>query len=130
MVTAKSKRPNISDVDRYLAALPDDVRAALEKLRKTIKAVAPIATEKISYGMPMFFHQGMLVGYAAFKNHCSLFPGGGIIAQFAQELEGYKTSKGTIQFTLDKPLPVTLVKKIVKARMAENEIKQAKSKKL
>jgi uncharacterized protein YdhG (YjbR/CyaY superfamily) len=117
----------MNDVDRYLAALPPEQRAALEKLRRTIRSVAPTATEKISYGMPMFFDHGMLVGYAAYKIHCSFFPGA-IIEQFADDLTKYKTSKGTIQFTVDKPLPVTLVKKIVKARLAQNEAKQAKRK--
>jgi uncharacterized protein YdhG (YjbR/CyaY superfamily) len=116
----------MNDVDRYLAALPPDQLAVLEKLRKQIKSAAPTATEKISYRMPMFFHQGMLVGYAAFKEHCSLFPGGSIIEQFEEELARYKTSKGTIQFTVDKPLPATLIKKIVKARLAENEARKAK----
>ena len=115
----------MNDVDRYLAALPPDQRAALAKLRQIIKSVAPTATEKISYRMPMFMYQGMLVGFAAFKDHCSLFPGGGIIEQFKQELARYKTSKGTIQFTPDQPLPATLVKKLVKARLAENEEKRA-----
>ncbi len=115
----------VNDIDKYLASLPPDQWSLLRKLRETIKAVAPDATEQISYGMPMFFHHGMLVGYAAYKHHCSFFPGG-IVDDFGDELEGYKISKGTIQFTVEKPLRVALVKKIVKFRLAQNEEKQAK----
>lgn len=113
-----------SSVDAYLASLPDDKRAALERLRKTIRSAAPMATEKISYGMPAFHHRGNLVYYAAFKDHCSLFPASKkVLADHAEELAGYETTKGTIHFTVDDPLPVALVKKIVKERVAENEAK-------
>lgn len=112
-------------VDDYLAALPEEARATLEKLRKTIKAVAPRATEVISYQMPMFKHHGMLVGFAAFKDHCSFFPGAKPIATYKDELKAYKTSKGTIRFPVGKPLPAALVKKLVKARVAENEKRAA-----
>jgi uncharacterized protein YdhG (YjbR/CyaY superfamily) len=108
-------------VDDYLAALPEEARATLEKIRKTVKAVAPKATEVISYQMPMFKHHGMLVGFAAFKDHCSFFPGANPIATHKHELKGYKTSKGTIRFPIGKPLPAALVKKLVKTRIAENE---------
>jgi len=108
-------------VDDYLATLPEDSRATLEKIRKTIKAVAPKATEVISYQMPMYKQHGMLVGFAAFKDHCSLFPGAKPIATHKDELKAYKTSKGTIRFPIGKPLPAALVKKLVKTRIAENE---------
>src|SRR5687768_117384 len=108
-------------VDDYLAALPEEARATLEKLRKTIKAVAPKATEVISYQMPMYKQHGMLVGFAAFKDHCSFFPGAKPIAIYKDELKAYKTSKGTIRFPIGKPLPAALVKKLVKTRIAENE---------
>lgn len=108
-------------VDDYLAALPEDSRVTLEKIRKTIKAAAPMATEVISYQMPMYKHHGMLVGFAAFKDHCSLFPGAKPLATFKDELKAYKTSKGTIRFPIGQPLPAALVKKLVKARVAENE---------
>lgn len=108
-------------VDEYLAALPEDARATLEKIRKAVKAAAPKAAEVISYQMPMYKQNGMLVGFAAFKNHCSLFPGTKPIATFKDELKAYKTSKGTIQFPIGKPLPAALVKKLVKTRLAENE---------
>ncbi len=108
-------------VDDYLAALPEEARATLEKIRKTIKAVAPKAAEVISYQIPMYKHHGMLVGFAAFKDHCSFFPGAKPMATYKDELKGYKTSKGTIRFPIGKPLPAALVKKLVKTRIAENE---------
>jgi uncharacterized protein YdhG (YjbR/CyaY superfamily) len=112
-------------VDEYLAIVPEPARSTLIKVRAMIRAVAPPgATESISYGMPMFKYKGMLVGFAAFSKHCSLFPGAGPIAALEDELKGFPTSKGTIQFPLDKPLPGALVKKLVKARIAENEGKK------
>ena len=115
------------DVDTYLALQPENVRIALEKMRQVIKATAPDAAEVISYGMPAYRYHGMLVYFAGFKNHYSLFPGNAsMIAEMADELKGYKTSKGTIQFAPDKPMPVSLIKKIVKARMKENLSKQKK----
>jgi uncharacterized protein YdhG (YjbR/CyaY superfamily) len=115
------------DIDAYLALQPENVQIALEKMRTIIRATAPAAEEVISYGMPAYKYHGMLVYFAGFKNHYSLFPGNAsLIATMAEELKGYKTSKGTIQFTLDKPVPVALIKKIVKARMLENLSKQKK----
>ena len=114
------------DVDDYLARVPEEVRATLEKLRKTIKAAAPRATEVISYQMPMYKQNGMLVGFAAFKDHCSLFPGAAVMNAHKEELKRYDTSKGTIRFPAGKPLPAMLVKKLVKARIAENEARAAK----
>jgi uncharacterized protein YdhG (YjbR/CyaY superfamily) len=108
-----------TDIDAYLAALTPEKRAALQKLRQTIKAAAPEAEECISYRMPAFRLNGLLVAYAGFANHCSLFPCGSTKA-FAKELARYETSKGTIRFDPKKPLPVSLVRKIVKARVAEN----------
>jgi uncharacterized protein YdhG (YjbR/CyaY superfamily) len=108
-------------VDEYLAGVPKDARVILEKLRQTIRAAAPQAVEVISYQMPMFKHHGMLVGFAAFKDHCSFFPGSGVMEAYEEELKNYKTSKGTIRFTIEKPLPATLVKKLVKARIKHNE---------
>ena len=110
-------------VDEYLAGLPEPAQSTLRHIRAVIRSVVPKeTTEVISYAIPMFKYRGMLVGYAAFKNHCSLFPtGSGVLDQFAKELQGYRTSKGTIQFPSDKLLPDTLIKKIVKARVAENK---------
>ena len=108
-------------VDEYLAAVPEPARSTLEKVRAVIRSVVPPeAVEVISYRIPMFKYKGMLVGFAAFSNHCSLFPGA-LPEAFRDELKGYPTSKGTIQFPVDKPLPATLVKKLVKARIAQNE---------
>ena len=109
-------------VDEYLANTPEPAQSTLKHIRAVIKSVVPKeTTEVISYGIPMFKFNGMLVGYAAFKKHCSLFPtGSGVLDRFAKELKGYRTSKGTIQFPPDKPLPDALIKKIVKARIAEN----------
>src|SRR5881628_2363426 len=111
-----------TSVEDYLAALPEEQRAALEKLRRTIKATAPGATETISYQMPAFKDQGrFLVSYAAFKNHCSLFPASGAVMEaLGEELKPYFSGKGTLRFTPDKPIPAALVKKIVKTRIEEN----------
>ena len=113
-----------ASVAAYLRAVPPAPRAALQQLRKTIKAAAPEATELISYGMPMFKHHGMLVGYAAFKDHCSLFMSTVLAKAYKKALAPYQTSKGTIRFTVEKPLPTTLVRKLVKARIAQNERKR------
>ena len=115
-----------TSVEDYLAALPEESRAALEKLRTTIKAAAPQATETISYQMPAFKDHGrFLVSYAAFKDHCSLFPASkAVIEALGEELEPYFTGKGTIRFTADKPLPAALVKRIVKVRVEENAARE------
>ena len=113
-------------IDEYLDAQPEKVKTVLSKLRQTIKKTAPKAEEVISYKMPGFNYHGMLVYFAAFKNHCSLFGGNSTLTnEMKDELKKYKTSKGTIQFTVENPLPTTLVKKIVKARMKQNEEKAA-----
>jgi uncharacterized protein YdhG (YjbR/CyaY superfamily) len=110
------------DVDAYLAALPKEVRTTLEKLRKAIKAAAPMAEETISYGIPAFKYHGPLVFFAAFKNHCSFFAvGKSLIEKLSGELEPYDVSGTTIHFSPQNPLPAALVKKIVKARIAQNE---------
>jgi uncharacterized protein YdhG (YjbR/CyaY superfamily) len=114
-----------SSVDEYLAGVPEPARSSLDRIRATIRSVVPPeATETISYGIPTFKYKGSLVGYAAFSNHCSLFPmGSSAIEVFKDELKNFQTSKGTIRFTVDKPLPAALVKKLVKARIAANENK-------
>lgn len=124
----KAARGNVApkNVDEYLAAVPEPARTTLNKIRATIRSAVPKeATEAISYGMPAFKYKGTLMWFAAFSNHCSLFPGSGsLIAAFQDDLKGYQTSKGTIQFPMDKPLPAALVKKLVKARIAQNEQKK------
>ena len=114
------------NIDDYLALLPEDARKTLETVRKQIQVAAPKATEKISYGMPTFYHHGNLVAFAAFKNHCSFFPmSGTVIKAHRDDLKGYVTSKGTIRFPIGEPLPAALVKKMVKARVSQNEAKAA-----
>ncbi|MBK6766779.1 MAG: DUF1801 domain-containing protein [bacterium] len=116
----------MNDVDKYLMALPAEQRDALEKLRRTILSVAKGAEEKISYGMPTVYYQGNLVHFAAFKDHMSLFGASAFMSsELKSELADFKTSKGTIQFTVEKPLPVALVKKIVRMRIAENDERAA-----
>ncbi len=113
------------DVEEYLAGVPEPARSTLSKVRAAIRtAVPPGTTETISYGMPAFKHNEVLVWYAAFSNHCSLFPTGAVIEAFKKELKGFSTSKGTIQFSTDKPLPIALVKKLVKARVAQSASKK------
>jgi uncharacterized protein YdhG (YjbR/CyaY superfamily) len=116
-------------IDEYLAALSDDKRAALEKLRKTIKAAAPKAEECISYTVPAFRQNGMLVAFGATANHCAFYPmSSSMVEAHKDELRDYDTSTGTIRFQADKPLPVALVRKLVKARIAENVGRSRKSK--
>jgi len=123
-VSAKPKT-----IDEYLAALSADQRAALEKLRKTIRAAAPEAEECISYQLPAFRQNGMLVAFGATANHCAFYPmSSNTVAAHQEELRNYDTSKGTIRFPADKPLPAALVRKLVKARIAENGSRQRKSK--
>ncbi len=116
------RRTRAETVDEYLAAVPPDARSALEKLRATIRAVVPDATEVISYQIPTFRHRGSLVAYAAFKDHCSFFVmSPAVIKAHEKALARYVTSKGTIQFAAEEPLPPALVRRLVKARIAENE---------
>jgi uncharacterized protein YdhG (YjbR/CyaY superfamily) len=111
-------------VDEYLAALSDDKRAALERLRKSILAAAPGAEECISYGLPAFRLDGrMLVWFGASANHCAFYPGA-VVEAHKDELNDYRTSKGTIRFQADNPLPATVVRKLVKARIARNAAQQ------
>jgi uncharacterized protein YdhG (YjbR/CyaY superfamily) len=113
------------NVEEYLARVPEPARGTWKKLRAAIRSAVPReATETISYGMPAFRHKGVLVWFAAFSDHCSLFPTASVIEAFKKELKGYPTSKGTIQFPTDKPLSTALVKKLVKARVAQNESKK------
>jgi len=97
----------------------------MNKIRAVIRSAVPAeATEVISYGMPGFKHKGLVIWYAAFSKHCSVFPTAAVIEKFKDELKDYRTSKGTIQFPVDEPLPAALVKKMVKARLAEIELKK------
>jgi uncharacterized protein YdhG (YjbR/CyaY superfamily) len=121
MSTKPKTKRKIKTIDEYLAALSDDKRAALEKLRQTIRAAAPDAEECISYQLPAFRLKGMLVAFGAAGNHCAFYPmSASTVAAHKDELKDYETSKGTIRFQPDKPLPSGLVRKLVKARIAEN----------
>src|SRR6266446_4381010 len=133
----ESRRPSLMPsakakpraIDEYLAALSDDKRAALEKLRKTIRAAAPKAEECISYQLAAFRQNGMLVAFGATANHCAFYlMSSSTVEAHKDDLKDYDTSKGTIRFQADKPLPVALVRKLVKARIAENVGRRRKSK--
>ena len=126
MKKSDAKTAPARNVDEYLSRVPIATRATLAKLRQTIKAAAPMAAEVISYQMPMYKHHGMVIGFAAFKNHCSIFPGSAVMDAHQTELKGYDTSKGAIRFPANKPLPAALVRKLVKARIKENEARAAK----
>jgi uncharacterized protein YdhG (YjbR/CyaY superfamily) len=123
--SAKSQSAKVANaaprnVDEYFARVPEPARSTLHKMRATIRsAMPPRTTETISDSIPAFNYDGPLLCYAAFSNHCSLFPTAGVIAAFKKELKGLSASKGTIQFPLDKPLPATLIRKLVKARVAQ-----------
>jgi len=120
----KTKPP--ATIDEYLETVSDDHRAALEKLRKQIRAAAPKAEECISYQVPTFRQNGNLLSFGAWKDHCSFFPGAAAIERHKDELKNFKLSKGTIRFQPDKPIPAALVRKIVKERIAENEARAKK----
>jgi len=120
---------NRNSIDEYLAALPDEQHQVLEALRRTIKSAAPQAEECISYGVPAFRQNGMLVGFGAAAKHCSFFlMSGSTVENHQKLLKDYDTSKGTIRFSAAKPLPAALVKKLVKSRIAENESRRKKQK--
>jgi uncharacterized protein YdhG (YjbR/CyaY superfamily) len=117
----ETTKNNSEAVDQYLAQLPEDQREVLEKLRQTIKKLVPEVEEFISYKMPAYRYHGMLCGFAAFKKHCSYFPWDSkTVEDFKTELKDFKTSAGTIQFTPEKPIPDTLLKKILQARVKAN----------
>ncbi len=119
---SKARPAPAKDVDAYIAAAPASMRAPMRKLRRVIKAAAPKATEAISYRVPVYMYEGMLVGFAAFKEHYSFFVMSPLVMkQFAKELEGYSVSVATVRVPADDPLPDGLVKKLVKTRVKENE---------
>ncbi|MGB8096681.1 MAG: DUF1801 domain-containing protein [Terracidiphilus sp.] len=126
MKKAQAGGDGVAAVEAYLARVPEPHRTTLEKVRAMIRAAAPAEAEEcISYGMPAFRYQGALVGYGAFKQHCSFFPmSAAMLDEFADEVAPYRTAKGTLRFAPDKPLPAALVKKMVKARVRQNEAKQ------
>jgi uncharacterized protein YdhG (YjbR/CyaY superfamily) len=110
-------------VEDYLARVPEPARTTLSKIRATIRSVVPAeTTEVISYGIPTFRYKGALVAFAAFQDHCSLFPmGSSALDSMEADFKPYRVTKGTLHFPIDKPMPAALVKKLVKARIAQNE---------
>jgi uncharacterized protein YdhG (YjbR/CyaY superfamily) len=128
----ESNKVSFNSMDEYIATFPEETQKILAELRATIKAAAPDAVEKISYQIPTFFQQGNLVHFAAFKNHIGFYPAPSGIQAFERELSVYERAKGSVQFPIDQPLPLELISKIVKFRVAENlrnaEIKSGKRK--
>jgi uncharacterized protein YdhG (YjbR/CyaY superfamily) len=129
-MSIQSANPAPTTIDEYLAGVSEDKRAALQALREVIRAAAPDAKECISYKMPTFKLNGMLVGFAAAKNHCSLYAwNGSSVGALSEELRDFDTSKGTIRFTPDKPIPATVVRRLVELKVAKNA-RKAEAKKL
>jgi uncharacterized protein YdhG (YjbR/CyaY superfamily) len=128
-----SNKAGFGSIDEYIASFPPDIQARLDAMRATIRAAAPDAKEKISYGMPTFFLKGNLVHFAAFKQHIGFYPAPRGIDEFKEELSIYKGAKGSVQFPFGQPLPLDLVTRIVRFRVAENlaaaEAKARKGKK-
>src|SRR4051794_33025010 len=120
-----SKRKGPTTADEYFTGVREPARSRLHQMRETIRSVVPReTTEVISYKMPAFKHGGVLVWYGAFADHVSLFPGGSVLEVFKDDLADFKTSKGTVQFSLDSPLPTALIKRIVKARVQQVKVKK------
>lgn len=120
------KKSGFTSIDEYIAAFPEETQKILESLRAVIKAVVPEAKEKISYQMPTFDLNGNLVHFAAFKNHIGFYPTPSGIEAFKQELSGYAGAKGSVQFPINQPLPLGLIRRIVEYRVAENKAKRRK----
>ena len=120
-------KQNFTSIDEYIATFPEETQKILKEIRATIKAAAPQAEEKISYQMPTFFLNGNLIHFAAFKNHIGIYPTPSGTEAFKKEIAGYKTAKGSIQLPLNEPMPLKLIGRIVKFRVAEN-LQKAKAK--
>lgn len=121
-----TKKGGFKSIDEYIAAQPKTVQPALQRIRSEIALVAPDATEKISYQMPTFYLNGNLVHFAAFEHHIGFYPTASGVKAFQGDLSGYKYAKGSIQFPIDRPVPLRLIRKIVKFRVDENSKKRAK----
>jgi uncharacterized protein YdhG (YjbR/CyaY superfamily) len=122
----KSDTPPVANIDGYIERFPPDIKARLNQIRAAIQKAAPLATEKISYQMPTFFYNGNLVHFAAFKQHIGFFPTPSAISAFSEELKEFKNAKGSVQFPLSEPLPLKLITRMVKYRVAENSKKPGK----
>jgi uncharacterized protein YdhG (YjbR/CyaY superfamily) len=117
--SATTHRARPKSVEEYVAGVPEPARSTLKQMRAAIRSAVPAeATEIISYRMPAFKHHRVLVWFAAFSNHCSLFPTAAVLEAFEDDLKGFTTSKGTVQFPVGRPLPTALIKKLVEARVA------------
>jgi len=116
----ETNKVGYTSIDEYISRFPAEIQQILQELRAAIQAAAPEAEEKISYQMPTFYLKGNLVHFAAFKRHIGFYPTSSGVRQFTPELSDYTHSKGAIQFPLDKPLPVDLIRRIVEFRVAEN----------
>ncbi len=114
------KKSTCTSVDEYISSFPQDTQRKLSQLRSIIKREVPQAEEKISYQMPAYSLNGVLVWFAGHSNHIGFYPKASAIAEFQHELSRFKHAKGTVQFPLDEPLPVELIKRMVKFRVAEN----------
>jgi uncharacterized protein YdhG (YjbR/CyaY superfamily) len=126
---SKSATAEIATIDQYIQEFPETVRSLLTQMRATIKDAAPQATEKICYRMPTFYYNGNLVHFAAFTHHIGFYPDSSGIAAFKDQLKKYKGAKGSVQFPIDEPLPLKLIAKITKFRVAENAHKSVKGRK-
>jgi len=124
----KRSRREFASIDEYIRSFPPEIQKLLKEVRAAIKATAPDAIEKISYHIPTFYLNGNLIHFAAFKNHIGFYPTSSGIAAFKDELKEYKSAKGSVQFPLDKPMPIALIKSIVKYRVGENTQKPKKKK--
>ncbi|HEX5796959.1 MAG TPA: DUF1801 domain-containing protein [Candidatus Saccharimonadales bacterium] len=118
------KMKSYKDIDEYLDNFSGETRKKLDEIRSIVHELAPQAKEKIAYGIPTFTYHGNLLHFAGYETHIGFYPGPAPIKQFANELSGYETSKGTIKFPLDKPLPLDLIRKITKACVERNEAKK------
>ena len=126
----KMNSSSSGEIEKYIGSFPGGTQKILEKLLKTIREAAPDAEEGISYGIPAFKYHGILVYFAGYKNHIGFYPTASGIRAFEKELVGFKCSKGTVQFPINRPIPIDLVKKIVKFRVMKNlEKSKAKRKK-
>ena len=126
VIMKSSKRRPVETIDEYIAAFPQSLQQILQELRQTIRDSAPNAKEAISYQMPTFKLNGNLVHFAAYKNHIGFYPTPSAINEFKEELSQYETSKGTVKFPINKPIPLELIKRIVKYRVKENLDKKQK----
>lgn len=119
MMEMKKASKVAANVDEYIAAFPAAVQARLQSIRRTVKKAAPDAQEKISYQIPTFTLGSNLIHFAAFKNHIGVYPGASAIEALQEDLAGYRTAKGTVQFPLDRPIPLKLIEKLVRFRIEE-----------